>query len=136
MDLEESEKLIEEISKRVKQLHGKVNMLNLYSCSITVSSLFDCKCQLRHSFETSLERLRLLQWCKTCSNSLLKAKEFALSKGGILLSPCFGKELHFKCHKGHSWKVSCKSYARSWCTECNKECKLKLKQFIKDQASL
>lgn len=84
-------------------------------------------CRLNHRFSSIFphnaghdDNCKGTSWCRTCTQLFEKAKRFADSQGGELVSDQMNKVLEFKCSAGHSWSISYKKSQRSWCNRCKK----------------
>lgn len=92
-----------------------------------MAAKYRIRCDQRHEFEISGNKLLLGTWCRHCCFdakrlSIDHAHDAARAKGGQCLSTVYvnsGIKLIWRCHRGHEWGASLSNVrAGHWCRVC------------------
>jgi len=90
------------------------------------------KCQLKHSWKMSAQRILAGGWCPKCRllKFMKEMQEFANKNGGVCLSKnvkTLSTPLRWRCKDGHVWSANAYTIRRGyWCSYCKSNPELKL----------
>jgi len=85
------------------------------------------KCKFNHQQPSSQDSIKM-KWCSKCDDLLKKCKAFAEENGGECTNEVYEEQVHFRCEKGHTWKLNHKNARKRWCLDCVKLQKAELKK--------
>lgn len=124
---------IEETKANKKKMEDIINQIgeNLAQCNFDPSSKQKLRCKLGHQYEMDLSTVA--KGCSRCYDLLHECREFAKSHEGSCLNQEYDETIHYRCQKGHCWKLNHKNARRRWCAQCAKEERAFLKKKCEEE---
>lgn len=123
------------VIKSAKELAAQNGGEFFVTGSCLLNSKLKFKCKFNHQFAINVEEFKT-KWCLRCDELLKDFSEFAARNGGRCLNQKFEENIHFECHKGHSWKLNHKNAKKRWCLDCVKDEKAEIKRKCEEERLL
>jgi hypothetical protein len=123
----------EENGKNNKKIQEIINQIgeNLAACNFEPGSKQKIRCKIGHQWEIELSNVA--KGCPRCCDLLNECREFARKNEGSCLNKEYEETIHYRCNKGHCWKLNYKNARRRWCAQCAKEQRAFLKKKCEEE---